>query len=173
MKTNRLVMCGCVLAGLAFLPAASAAAAVRDGVVQQETNSIFKDIQLEAGQARYHAERLKSIVERADAVSWVSDVNQLDQIRLAVNDMSRQVSRLETIRQAAQPRQQKTIDRIATDVTLLADNTQDALAFGEAHRETLWVPTYQKYVDNLYTEARKLAQSVRSAVQHSDANSSD
>jgi hypothetical protein len=87
--------------------------------------------------------------------------------------MSRQVSRLETIRQAAQPRQQKTIDRIATDVTLLADNTQDALAFGEAHRETLWVPTYQKYVDNLYTEARKLAQSVRSAVQHSDANSSD
>lgn len=164
MKTNGLLMSGCILAGLAFLPAVSAAA---------ETGNIFKDIQLEAGQARYHAERLKSIVERADAVSWVSDVNQLDQIRVAVNDMSQDVSRLEAIRQTAQPAEQKTIDRIATDVKLLADNTQDAFAFGEAHRETLWVPAYQTYVNNLYAESRNLAQSVRSAVQQFDATSSD
>jgi hypothetical protein len=60
--------------------------------------------------------------------------------------MSRQVSRLETIHHATQPGQQKTIESIATDVRLLADNTQDALAFSESHRETLWVPAYQKYV---------------------------
>ena len=39
----------------------------------------------------------------------------------------RQLCRLEAIRCVVEPWQQKTIDRTATDFTLLVDNTQDAL----------------------------------------------
>jgi len=179
MKTRILVVCGCICAALAILPAASASEAeagkciVRKPTAAsykwnfgQEANAAFKDIQSDAAQVRYHAERLQSLVLRADSASWVSDVNQLNQIGTAVNDMGGKLCRLEAIRRAAYPWQRKTIDRIADGVTLLADNTQDAMAFGHMHRETLWLATYRKYVDNLYAESRKLSQSVEKAVKY-------
>jgi hypothetical protein len=184
MKIVRFTISGCVLAALSILPAASAAES-RKCIVQkptpasyawnfrQEANATFKDIELDATQARYHADRLQSVVSRPDSVSWPSDATQLDQIRSAVNDMGQRLCRLETIRRVVDPWQQNTIDRIAVDVRLLADNTQDALAFGSSHRQTLWVPAFQRYVDNLYTEARMLTQAVGNAVEYPSVDRKD
>ena len=163
MRTEYLI--GCVAAALSAAPAFAAAG---ECIVQkptpasytwnfrQEANQDFKNLEFHAAQATRHAEVLQSMSTRADSVSWVSDVNQLDQIRSAVNSMGQEICRLETIRRAVTPRQRRTIDRIARDITLLADNTQDAMAFGNSHRETLWVPAFQRYVNTMYTEARKL-----------------
>ena len=185
MKPKQLVICGCTLAALAVLPAMSAKAAARECIVQKpspasytwnfrrEANAVFKDIQFDAAQAKYHAGRLQSIASRPDAVSWVSDVSQFDQIRVAVDDMGRQLCRLETIRRVVEPWQQKTIDRIATDLTLLADNTQHALAFGDTHRETLWVPAFQRYLNRMCAEARDLTQSANDAVKYAKVDRQD
>jgi len=182
MRTNGYLV-GCILAALSIVPAASAAA--RECIVRrptpasytwnfrQEANNAFRGIEFDAAQAQYHAEQLQSMVARPDSVSWLSDVTQFDQIRSAVNDMGQAVCRLETIRRVVAPWQQKTIDRIARDLTLLADNTQDAMVFGNSHRETLWVPTYQHYVNNMFTEARKLTQSVDNAVEYVKVNRED
>jgi hypothetical protein len=182
MRTNGYLV-GCVFAALSIVPAASAAAG--ECIVQkptpasytwnfrQEANNDVKDIQFDAGQARYHAEQLQSMVARPDSVSWVSDVHQLDQIRSAVNDMGQEVCRLETIRRMVAPWQRKTIDSIAREIALLADNTQDAMAFGNSHRETLWVPTYEKYVDNIYTEAQQLSKSVDNAIAYAKVDRED
>jgi hypothetical protein len=182
MKTYRLVS-GCILSALAVLPVSSAAA-VRECIVQkatpasytwnfrQEASNIFKDIRFDAGRAGYHTGRLERTAWGPDSVSWASDVNQFNQIQSAVNDMSRKLCRLETIRRAASPWQQKAIDRIAIDVTLLADNTQDALAFADTHRETLWVPAFRRYVENMSAEARKLNESMQHAVEYNTRPSS-
>lgn len=183
MKLNQLVSM-CAFGALAFLPA-SAAAAARECIVQQptpasytwnfqqETNNIFKDVQFDAQQALYNTGRLQRTAWGPDSVSWTTDAVHLNRIGSAVNDMSGKLCRLETIRRAAAPWQQRAIDRIAFDVKLLADNTQDAIAFGSAHRETLWVPAFQKDLDNMYTEAHDLTQSVGYAVQYTKVDRQD
>jgi len=80
--------------------------------------------------------------------------------------MGKMVPRLEAIRGQVAPWQQGVIDRIAQEVVLMADNTQDAIVFGGGHKGELWSPTYQKYASNLYNEARALTNSVEQAVDY-------
>ena len=181
MKLNQLIVGGVVVVALAAVPAASAAR-LRACVVRtptpasytwnfpKEADHIFADIQTDAVHARYHSEQLQSMVSRADMLGWVSDVNQLDQVRSAVNDMGRKLCRLETIRRVVEPWQRKTIDRLADRITLLGDNTRDALVFGNTHREILWVPAFQKYVNNMYSEAKSLTRTAHHAVEYAKAN---
>jgi len=183
MRIGQIVVSGCMFAALTALPAAASAA--RECVVQKpgpasytwnfkrEATNTFDQIAADAARARFHAERLQTMVARADSLSWPSDLNQLNQIRSAVNDMGSQVCRLETIRRMTSPWQRKTIDHIVTDVTLLADNTRDAQAFGDTHREGLWIPVYDTYVNNLYTEAKDLTRSVRHAVKYAKVAQQD
>lgn len=178
MKLKQLLLSGCVSAAMAVLPAASATAAMHECVIgrptaasytwnfPREANSIFENIQNDAWQARYHAEQLQSFANSPD-LSWQSHANELSQVKSAVNDMGDRLCRLETIRRVVAPWQQRTIDRIATTIRLMADNTQDAIVFGQSNWRMLWgSPTYQKYVDNLYSEAQNLTQSVGNAVEY-------
>jgi D-alanyl-D-alanine dipeptidase len=54
------------------------------------------------------------------------------------------------------------IDQIATNTRLMADNAQDAILFGNTKPKDLWLATYQKYANNLYSEANNLTHSVHS-----------
>ena len=47
----------------------------------------------------------------------------------------------------------------------MADNAQDAIVFGNTHRNELWLAAYQKNVNNLEDEAIALTHSVGNAVQ--------
>jgi hypothetical protein len=47
----------------------------------------------------------------------------------------------------------------------MADNTTDAILFGNQNQQELWLPTYQKYVNNLFEQAQGLIQSVDHAVK--------
>lgn len=163
---------------MVVLPAGSATAAMHECITgrptaasytwnfRQEANNIFDDVQLNALQARYHAEQLQSF-EFHPYLSWQSYADQLTQVKSAVNDMGDLLCRLETIRRVVAPWQQRTIDRIATAVRLMADNTQDAIWYGRSNQQTLWSSlTYQKYVNNIYNEAQSLTQSVGNAVEY-------
>ena len=47
----------------------------------------------------------------------------------------------------------------------MADNAQDAIVFGNTKPKDLWLATYQKYLNNLYSEASNLTHSVGKAVE--------
>ena len=47
----------------------------------------------------------------------------------------------------------------------MADNTQDAIVFGNTHRSELWLAPYQKDLDNLENEASALTRVVGNAVE--------
>ncbi|HUO33268.1 MAG TPA: hypothetical protein VMU80_28905 [Bryobacteraceae bacterium] len=181
MKVNRIVS-GSVAAVMALLPAAGMAAE-RECVVgrptaasyswnfRAEANDIFAQMKNDAWQARRHSEQLQAFTTEAEALQWQSHLNQLQQVRAAVNDMGERLCRLESIRRAVSPWQRQDINRIARRVTLLADNTQDALSFGNTHRETLWEPAYQRYVDNMYSQARALTKSLDQAASYGQQHS--
>jgi hypothetical protein len=132
---------------------------------QKETNSILQDIQSDAHQAFTQAVNLQSF-EDSHNFSWYSTADQLDQMASLVNDMGQKLCRLETVRRVDAPWQQATIDRIATTLRLMADDTTDAIQFGSQNQEELWLATYQKYVDGLYKQAQILKQSVDHAVKY-------
>jgi hypothetical protein len=131
----------------------------------KEANAIFQNVEEDARKAMDHAANLQSYED--SNLDWVTYGEQLNRVRAEVNDMGDLLCRLETIRPAVAPWQQKTIDSIASSVRLMADNAQDAIVFGNSHSRELWVPTFQAYVNNLYSEAESLTHSTGTAVEYS------
>lgn len=133
-----------------------------------EANTLFQEIQTDADQALNHAAKLQSFADSQN-LSWPTHADQLDSLKQVVNDMGKKLCRLEVIRRVTAPWQQAEIDRIAKTVPLMADNIEDAIVFGNGHQMTLWLPTYQRYADNLYGEAQAMTRSVDNAVAYARA----
>ena len=129
-----------------------------------EANAIFQDVQSEAKQAVYDADTLESYTH-SSGIGWEIHAEQLVDLKTKINDIGAKLCRLETIRRVVDPWQQRTIDQIAAATWLMADNAQDAIVFGNAHRQALWLSTYQAYLHNLYDDARILTHSVDNAVE--------
>lgn len=134
-----------------------------------EANSTFQDLETLARQTRDDADQFQTY-SRDEAVSWEVQSDQLNILKQEVNDMGARLCRLETIRRVLEPWQQAEVDRIAQQVQLMADNTQDAIVYLAGHEHDLWVPTYQKYANNLYKEAASLTQSLRDAVTYASVS---
>lgn len=177
MTLTRLAVSACVSVAMAGLPAAAALRTAQECPVskptaasytwsfQREADSVFRDVQYHALRARYDAEELKSITFDPD-VSWQRHADELSQLKYEIDSMGDSLCRLGTIRRAVAPWQQSSIDRIVTAVRLMADNAQDAITFLNTHQQELWMPAYQTYVDNLYSQARSLTTSVGDAVEY-------
>jgi len=137
-----------------------------------EANQIFQDVELDARQVMDHADHIKSI-SMDTYVSRADHADALDTMKVEINDMGAKLCRLETIRMAVAPWQQAEIDRIATAVRLMADNTEAAIHFLNAHQQWTWRATYRKYADNLYSQARSLVNSTRDAVTYAKVSHED
>jgi hypothetical protein len=128
-----------------------------------EADTIFKDIQFEAQQSVYDADALDSAARAG--LTWYSQGGYLDNLKTDIDNIGMKLCRLETIRSVVAPWQQRAIDRIAASTVLMADNTEDAMNFGNVHQRELWLATYRNYVNNLFDEAQKLKQSTGRAVE--------
>ena len=179
MRLRGLLLSGvasAMLASAAPRPRATAescvAAGPSDGATaaefQREATAIFRDVAADSRNALDSANTLESFADSPE-LSWQGHALELSELRTDVNDMGAKLCRLEAIRADVAPWQQKTIDEIAAEVRLMADNTQDAIRFVNAHQENLWEPEYHKYVSNLDDEARQLTRSVTSAVHYANA----
>jgi hypothetical protein len=130
---------------------------------KSEANAIFKDLQMDAQQSVNDAGMLQG--DARAGLTWESQAGQLDNLKTDIDSLGVKLCRLETIRGAVAPWQQRVIDRIAASTLLMAGNATDAIQFGDARQGTLWMSTYQDYVKNLYDEAHRLKQSVGAAVE--------
>lgn len=128
-----------------------------------EANRIFRSIQPDAQQALTHADNFDAYSTDME-VGWPIQGPRLNALRAEINDMGTKLCRLETIRRVVQPWQQKEIDRIKADMLLIADNTRDAIALGNSHRNALWIPALRESANNLYADASDLVHSVDQAV---------
>jgi hypothetical protein len=127
-----------------------------------EANTIFQDIQFQAQQSVYDADALEGAAR--DGLTWYSQGGYLEDLKTDIDTIGTKLCRLETIRSAVAPWQQRMIDRIAASTVLMADNAEDAMNFGNVHRRELWLATYRNYVNNLFDEAEKLRQATGRAV---------
>lgn len=132
---------------------------------QGEANNLFQQVQADAQDAQYHADKLSSF-ERNLNINWQLHDGELSYIKTDVNDMGAKLCRLEVIRDAVAPWQKAEINRIATRVRLMADNTQDAILYVNAHQGELWLQPYRRYPENIYNDARSLTRSLNEAVTY-------
>jgi len=180
MILRGMILC-CVSAGMVFAAAPVAThgahacvcgkptAASYTWDFKGETNNTFKTIQDDAAAVRMHAANLEAYSYDLN-VSWDSDIEELNRVAEAVDDLGSRLCRLEVIRRVDAPWQRKEINRIARTVQLMADNTEDAITFGNTHRHETWLPTYRKYTANLYNEARSLAKSAKEAAAYASTS---
>ena len=161
MKTGCAVGCSCT--------PAEPTAASNTWNFKGEANNLFKDVQADAQNALYHADKLLSFTDSRQ-LSWISHAGQLNPLKQDINDMGTKLCRLETIRRVTAPWQQREIDRLAKEERLMVYHTQQAIRFGDAHTRTLWLPTYQTDVTNLFNEAQALNRSVNHAVEYASVS---
>jgi hypothetical protein len=131
----------------------------------READTLFQGIQFDAQQVSNHAANLQSFADDPN-ISWQAHATELTQLKSEVNNMGKKICRLETIRRVVAPWQQETIDRIASTLPLMADNTEGAIAYVNAHQHDLLNPTYWRYADNLYSEGTELTQLAGNAVDY-------
>ena len=176
MRDKQFVASMCISAAMVLLPAAASAATLRECVpgkvtaashtwnFKQEADGLFKEVRADAWRARRHAEHLVNF--RADSdLDFQAYGDQLSRVKSAINDMSGPVCRLESIRSALAPWQQRSVDRIQAAVTLMTDNTQDAMTFINRHQNMLWSPALEDNLENLRNQAEGLTRSTGHAVE--------
>ncbi len=83
--------------------------------------------------------------------------------------MSGKLCRLEQIRRVVAPWQQQTIDRVAPQVTLMANSTTDAMNFLASNENNFWEPVYQKYTSNISQDSGWIARSVKNYEKYAKA----
>lgn len=126
---------------------------------KKEASQLLKGLQGDAAEAESSAAALKQYA-LTPALSWEAHGEQLDSIKAAINDLGSKLCRLETIERMLDPWQQKAIDGVLPPARVAAANANEAIAFLNSHMADFWLPDYKKYVDTIYTETRKIANSV-------------
>lgn len=131
-----------------------------------EADNTFRAIQNDLERASSDADQFQEVTMDINP-DWQVQGTPLDNLRDDVNDIGARLCRLETIRRVLAPWQQKTIERIASTTTLLADNTQSEIQFGNAHPQELWQPYYRGVATDIVNEVQILENTVHKAVSYS------
>ncbi len=138
----------------------------------QEANQLIQRIQDESTAAARHATELQSFAD-SPGLTWQTHDEQLSDLKGEIDHMGRQLCRLETIRSAVAPWQRRAIQRVAKDVVLMTNNTDDAINYVNSHQGYLWNPTYEDYLNNLATLSSNLQTTTSNAVEFAHVRAKD
>lgn len=127
-----------------------------------QTHNLLQKINLQAQSTELDASRMYSY--SWDQLDWMAQGLQLTTLKGDINTLGREVHWLQT-EGALTPDQQIMVSRIARRVNLMANDTEDAILFGSAHRDQLWKLGYQKDVGLLYSNASRLVHETRRALR--------
>ena len=131
-------------------------------MLRQEANRLFAAIDADAQATRDAAAKVQSY-DNDTLISWETHAVQWNKAQRAVNDIGEKVCRLEEIRPALEPWQQRIVDHVAVSTRLMADNAEDAILFLNDHEGNLWMPMYKRYAANLYQQADQMTKSTSRA----------
>lgn len=177
MKLRNTLLSGCASAALLMLAMPPAPAAVLECAPASPTEASYTwDFHKEAtklfdgvrSDARKVVDQTNYLERETSETTLIRATRgqQLARVKDAVNDMAAKLCRLTTIRRVLEPWQQQTVDRIAANLPLMVNSTDDAINYGQIHPDALWSPMYQKDVTNLHGQASSLNQSIGEAIQY-------
>jgi hypothetical protein len=174
---NALLGSACLCLAMVFSPApASAATALAPQACvagkptaasytwdfKAEASSTLKNVEDDARQISYEADQLRSFARDQD-VSWGLHERDLSRLGASINDINSNICRLETIRRVVTPKEQKAIDAVISEGTLMSIHAQDAVNYGSDHPGSLFLRPYRADLVNIYNEANALSRSAQSA----------
>ncbi|HJT87775.1 MAG TPA: hypothetical protein VJ732_07955 [Bryobacteraceae bacterium] len=125
----------------------------------KEATRLLNGMRQDANGVADHAAKLEMFATEPN-LSWQAHADQLTRIKAEVNDMGMRLCRLQVIQRVSEPWQRQITRRAAPLVQYMADNTEDAINYLNAHQGDFWVPAYRMYTRNLYTEATTLARRI-------------
>lgn len=146
------------------LVAAPSKSAVGPPVVQSETaasteaSQLLEEIQSIAHELNRDAARLESY--RGGGLSWQSHAYQLTLAKQHINSIGSRLEKLQAIRSAAAPWQQRAIDSIVPVAVQLASRTEDAINHLNENRGYLFAPVYTGHLSAIAGNADRMKQSV-------------
>lgn len=121
---------------------------------------MLEDMRGDAERVAYRAEVLVNFNNDQEA-DWAMNVHQLRRIKAKVDDMGKQLCKLQELEPGLPAADQDAIRQAAPLVQYMADNTTDAINYLNRHQGALWAPTYKLYTQNLDNEATALSQRIR------------
>ena len=171
MDITNWLRTGAVVGAMVLAPAVSMAARLKSCLAEPatpesytqnfsgEATRLLNDMRYDAHKVAYHADNLENFATNTE-IDWQLHADQLTRIKHEVNDMGQRLCRLEAIEGAVAPWQRTAIRQVAPLVQYMADNTDDAINYVNAHQGEFWVPSYSRNVQNLDTEATTVARRV-------------
>ena len=162
----------CAIGLIAFAPMASMAATGQPRVApttisgysssMPEARNLLNDMRTESQRVADRATMLDNLANEPNVTDWDMQAHQLRRIKAEVDRLGRQLHRLQGIAPTLPPADQQAVSQAAPLVQYMADNTDDAINYLNAHTDGFWTPRYRDYTQNLDTEARTLARTVHS-----------
>ena len=168
MKLNNLTKIVCMLAvtatsgaslagAAASVPACACASEAGDWNFHSEASQLLKEIRSSAYRLTDNAQNLKAF---PGGVSWETHANELMLAREQVNAVGERILRLQAIRHALLPWQQRAVDSVTPMANALASRTEAAIGHLNDNRNHLWSETYQDHLKTLAFQAGRMNQSV-------------
>jgi hypothetical protein len=145
-----------VASGLAAIPALAAPRP------DTPTRDRLQTLAFHADQTENDASHMN--VYMSDQFDWMAQGLQLTNLKDDVNRLGRDVQQIQAENNLS-PAEQRVVGRIAKRLNLLANDTNDTILFGAAHRDLLWQPGYEHTITLLYSNAQQLKQEVHQAIQ--------
>ncbi|MEZ5356834.1 MAG: hypothetical protein R2762_29705 [Bryobacteraceae bacterium] len=122
---------------------------------KQEASKLLDNVRRDASEVQDHAAKLESFENIAE-VHWQSHAEELNGIKAAVNRMSENLCRLETIKPSTSEWQRGAIDTAMKTEHLLASEATAGIGMVNARGGDLWSPEYGGIVRALYTNSSEL-----------------
>lgn len=146
MNFKTLAVTGLAAAAMAAMPALAAG----NG---DEVLGLLKAIR---GGASDIEAQSASIERMGTAASRESYVTALGEVKADVNSMGKAFARLEDMKESATPEERSAIDHAQPLLKEIAENTQLAIAYVNAHAERLWVADNQARIEKIETASDQL-----------------
>jgi len=110
----------------------------------------------EADQVRDSADLLEAYNREPSGIDWRIQADTLETMRDQINQMDQIMYRLRNMEGKLPQDEKAAINRIAPAVVELTDTTQTAITFLNNNELLTWLPKYQAYAREMYSEAGRV-----------------
>lgn len=158
---------GAILCAISCLPLLGNA-----GVTSQATGSrdhsraarkadhLLNEMQYQARRARYHAQVMENLADHPE-FSWDTEGLALRQVRSEVNDMGKQLRRLQAMENTVPAADQRIVERVSPVLQEMAQNADAAIRFRNTHHGGYWAGPFMQDVKSLHAEANTIVRTLQ------------
>jgi len=167
MNTIRMAKVAAFLAALSLAsaafaatpPAKEGASANADSSGRQpsfKASKLFREFHENAFEVQDWADKLQAYDRAPTLVSADLDAVALDHMRDRINHMDQILERLRSIEKSLPQDQRAEVNQIAPALVELTDTTQAVIHFLNNPDDLLFVPSYEGYLDQIYSESSRV-----------------